>query len=121
MMMPWKNGFENMPDFSSCFLMGGSAGGNIAYHAGLRAAEEVGHLEPLKIRGLILQQAAFGGIQRTGSELRFVNEAILPPSVSDRMWESSLPIGAHEYCNPTVGGGSKLLEKIRVLGWRYYC
>lgn len=110
-------------DFSSCFLMGSSAGGNIAYHAGLRAAKEVGHLEPLNIRGLILQQPFFGGIQRSGSELRLINDPFLPPCVSDLMWELSLPIGVdrdHEYCNPTVGGGSKLIEKIKVLGWRIF-
>ncbi|KAE8022390.1 hypothetical protein FH972_008192 [Carpinus fangiana] len=100
-----------------------SAGGSIAYHAGLRAAAEIDHLEPLKIRGLILQQPFFGGIQRAGSELTHINDPFLPPCVTDLMWELSLPIGVdrdHEYCNPTVGGGSMLLEKIKVLGWRIF-
>ena len=62
--------------------MGGSAGGNIAYHAGLRAATEIDKLEPLVIRGLILHQPYFGGSQRTQSELRD-NDPILPLSVCD--------------------------------------
>ncbi|KAK7855141.1 carboxylesterase 1-like [Quercus suber] len=108
-------------DFSNCFIMGLSAGGNIAYHAGLRVAAEADHLGPLKIRGLILQQPFFGGTQRSDSELRLVNDPMLPLCVTDLMWELSLPIGVdcdHEYCNPTVAGGSKLLEKIRLLGWK---
>ncbi|KAH7537945.1 hypothetical protein FEM48_Zijuj03G0146700 [Ziziphus jujuba var. spinosa] len=110
-------------DLSNCFLMGGSAGANIAYHAGLRAAMEVDKLEPLKIKGLILQQPFFGGTQRTESEMRLVNDPYLPVCSSDLMWELSLPIGVdrdHEYCNATVGGGSEVLNQIRLLGWRIF-
>ncbi|KAL4604296.1 hypothetical protein ACB092_10G183200 [Castanea dentata] len=98
-------------DFSNTFIMGNSAGGNVAYHARLR----------IIIEGLILHQPFFGGTQRTESELRLVNDPVLPLFVNDLMWELSLPIGVdrdHEYCNPTVGGGSQRLEKIRLLGWR---
>lgn len=110
-------------DLSNCFLMGGSAGGNIAYHAGLRAASEVEQLEPLKIRGLILQQPFFGGTRRTESEIRLGNDPVFPVCCSDLMWELSLPIGVdrdHEYCNPTAGGGSEVLNQIRLLGWRVF-
>ncbi|KAI9160750.1 hypothetical protein LWI28_011187 [Acer negundo] len=78
-------------DFSSCFLMGDSAGGNITYHVGLRAAAEVDHLLPLQIRGLILNQPFFGGVKRTDSELRLFNSADLPVCATDLMWELSLP------------------------------
>ena len=109
-------------DFSNTFIMGTSAGGNVAYHAGLRVASEVENLQPLiLIKGLILHQPFFGATQRTESELRLVSDPVLPLFVNDLMWELSLPIGVdrdHEYCNSTVGGGSQRLEKIRLLGWR---
>ncbi|KAI6696252.1 hypothetical protein NL676_016371 [Syzygium grande] len=104
--------------------MGTSAGGNLAFHAGLGASVSHHDLEPLKIRGLILHQPFFGGTQRTPSELRQANNQTLPLAASDLMWELSLPIGVnrhHEYCNPVVDGGFKLsegLDKIRSLGWR---
>ncbi|OMO97971.1 Alpha/beta hydrolase-3 [Corchorus olitorius] len=112
---------RNYADFSQCFLMGSSAGGNIAYHVGLRAAGLVRELEPLKIKGLVLHQPFFGGVQRSGSELRLINDPVLPPIVSDVMWDLSLPKGVdrdHEYCNPTAHGGSKELEKLKSLGWK---
>ncbi|KAM5557255.1 carboxylesterase 1 [Rosa sericea] len=109
-------------DLSNCFLMGSSAGGNIAYNAGLRAAAEgIDLLHPLKIRGLILVQPYFGGNRRTSSELRLVNNPVLAPSVCDLMWDLSLPIGAdrdHEYCNPMAGGDSNGFDQVKALGWK---
>ena len=107
-------------DYSKCFLMGSSAGGNVAYEVGLRASIAVDDFHPLKIKGLLLHHPFFGGSTRTGSELRLVNDQILPQSATDLMWKLSLPIGVdrdHEYCNPTVGGGSNHCDKIKELGW----
>ncbi|KAH7557534.1 hypothetical protein JRO89_XS11G0174900 [Xanthoceras sorbifolium] len=112
---------QKYADFSKCILMGNSSGGNVAYHAGLRAAAEVDDLLPLQIKGLILHQPFFGGVKRTGSELRLVNNRIFPVCLGDLMWDLSLPLGAdrdHEYCNPTVDGGSKILDQIESLGWK---
>lgn len=111
--------FRDFADYKNCFLMGTSAGGNMAYHAGLLAAVE--DLEPLKIRGLILHHPFFGGSARTGSEVRLVNDPVFPLSVGDLMWELGLPVGAdrdHEYANPMLGGGSYKLDRIMLMGWR---
>ncbi|KAK9108066.1 hypothetical protein Syun_024077 [Stephania yunnanensis] len=109
---------RQLADFSNCYLMGISAGGNIAYHAALRALPL--DLKPVRIVGLILNQAYFGGVERSGSEMRLINGRVFPISVSDLMWELSLPRGVdrdHEYCNPTVGGEGRW-EKI---GWGGRC
>ncbi|KAL5746192.1 hypothetical protein ACOSP7_027338 [Xanthoceras sorbifolium] len=110
-------------DFSNCFLMGTSAGGNLAYHAGLRATAQVDDLLPLQIGGLILHHAFFSGVNMTDSELRLVEkDPIYHPSVSELSWSLCLPHEAdrdHEYCNPTVESGSKLLlDRIKWLGWK---
>ncbi|CAI8593598.1 unnamed protein product [Vicia faba] len=107
-------------DYSKCFLMGNSAGATIAYHAGLRAVENVKDLEPLKIQGLILRQPFFGGTQRTESEVRLENNPNFPLCVSDLMWELALPIGVdrdHEYSNLTAGNGvDEKYEKMKDQG-----
>ncbi|ESQ31710.1 hypothetical protein EUTSA_v10005595mg [Eutrema salsugineum] len=108
-------------DFSNVFLMGTSAGGNLAYNVGLRSAESVADLSPLQIRGLILHHPFFGGEERCGSEIRLVNDQVCPPIVTDVFWDLCLPVGVdrdHEYSNPTVGDGSEELEKIGRLRWK---
>ncbi|CAL5404922.1 unnamed protein product [Camellia sinensis] len=108
-------------DFSCCFLMGTSAGANIAYHAGLRATQVIDDLRPLKIKGLILHHPFFGGSEQVRSELGLIKDPFLTLSGTDFMWELSLPIGSdrdHEYCNPTVGSGSSQLQQIRLAGWQ---
>lgn len=105
-------------DYSNVFLVGSSAGGNIAYNAGLRAAAG-DDLAP-EIKGLILVQPFFSGTRRTGSELRLANEPHLALCYNDALWKLSLPVGVnrdHEFCNPTVGNGPARLEMIRRLGW----
>ncbi|KAK7860378.1 carboxylesterase 1 [Quercus suber] len=104
-------------DYSKCYLMGTSAGGNIAYHVGLRVSKAVDDLEPLKIKGLLLHTPFFGSTQRSGSEQRLINDPVLPPSSTDMMWKLSLPIGSdrdHEYCNPRV---VEEFDQIKKLGW----
>ncbi|KAK9724525.1 hypothetical protein RND81_05G079500 [Saponaria officinalis] len=113
----WVKKYGN---FSKCILVGQSAGGNIVYNVMLTALDFVNDLKPLTIVGSVLIQPAFGGIERTGSELRSVNDPVTPLAVGDLMWDLALPVGAgsgHEFCDPTIGGGSDKLGWVRELGW----
>ncbi|KAK7343641.1 hypothetical protein VNO77_12547 [Canavalia gladiata] len=114
---PWLTRYA---DYSRCFLMGESAGGNIAYFVGLRAAAIADQMKPLKIKGLVLIQPFFGGIKRTPTEVRIGQNATLPLPISDLMWDLSLPIGVgrdYKYSKPTLQGKDKVLHRIRELGW----
>ncbi|KAL1543462.1 putative carboxylesterase 8 [Salvia divinorum] len=109
---PWM---EELADFSRVFLMGSSAGGNIVYRTGLALLDE--DVRPMKIVGLIMNQPFFGGAPRTGSELKYYNDPIIPLHGADLLWSLALPPGAdraHEYCDPLAGGGPHE-ERIRRL------
>ncbi|XP_074318981.1 carboxylesterase 1-like [Silene latifolia] len=113
----WVNKYG---DFSSCVLMGESAGGNITYHVGLKAAVQSNDFKPLVIKGLVLIQPFFGGLERSGSEIRLENDPVVRLELCDFLWELSLPVGTdrdHEYCNPIRDGGSELVDRVRDLGW----
>ncbi|CAI9095375.1 OLC1v1031314C1 [Oldenlandia corymbosa var. corymbosa] len=109
-------------DLSNSFLMGSSAGANIAYHVGLRAgSRSSGDLEALKIKGLILHQPFFGGMKRTESELKGMDDKVLPPCITDIMWELALPEGVdrdHEFCHPVKSFKPGQFDKIKDLGWK---
>eukprot|EP00257_Ricinus_communis_P001461 XP_002511754.2 probable carboxylesterase 9 [Ricinus communis] len=103
---PW---LKDYGDFSRCYLCGRGSGGNIAFHAALKALDL--DLKPLTIVGLVLNQPFFGGNQRKTSELKFAEDQELPSHVLDLIWDLSLPIGTdrdHPYCNPTVAGPHKI-------------
>lgn len=108
-------------DLTRCYLMGSSAGGNIAYEVGFRACEAALDLEPLKIRGLVLHHPFFGGLDKTESELKLDKDPFLPLEAINNMWDYALPEGAgrdHEYCDPRKEGESGKWEVIRVMGCR---
>ncbi|XP_057778212.1 carboxylesterase 1-like [Salvia miltiorrhiza] len=92
-------------DLSNCYIMGNSAGGNIALRVGLQASRRVDELAPARIRGLILHQPFFGGEERTASEIRLAENKVIPLLMTDVIWELALPVGAnrdHEFSNPSM-------------------
>ncbi|CAO2177275.1 unnamed protein product [Urochloa humidicola] len=80
--------------------MGSSSGGNLAFFAGLR---NTNCPSSAAVRGLVLHQPYLGGVERTPSEARSGDDAMLPLEANDKLWHLALPEGAnrdHEFCNP---------------------
>ncbi|XP_021815747.1 probable carboxylesterase 17 [Prunus avium] len=101
---------------SSLFIVGDSAGANIAYNVTTQLVPcDPSSLRPLSLKGTILIQPFFGGEARTWSE----KYATQPPtsaltlSNSDVYWRLALPFGAnkdHPWCNPLANGVTKLRD-----------
>jgi len=97
---PW---FDSHADFSKVFLMGESAGGNIAHRVAMwSGGQDWGG--DMRIRGLILLNPFFGGEARTESETKERQEIpLLSVEYTDLMWRLALPAGSnrdHHFCNP---------------------
>ncbi|KAL6880184.1 hypothetical protein ACP4OV_011749 [Aristida adscensionis] len=97
-------------DFGRVFVTGDSAGGTIAHHLAVRAAD----LDPVTVRGYVLLMPFFGGVRRTPSEATCPAEAFLNLDLFDRFWRLSLPAGAtrdHPAANP-FGPESPALDAV---------
>lgn len=89
-------------DVTRCFLIGDSAGGNIAHHMAVRA--DMCKFMKLRIIGLICLQPFFSGEERTESELRLRKAIMLTLESADWMWKAFLPEGSnrdHQVANVT--------------------
>jgi len=106
---PW---LDSHADFSAVYLIGDSAGANIAHHVvTLRGGVEAWN--PITLRGSILVEPYFGGEQRTRSESECPRDAVLNLEGSDACWRLSLPVGNdrdHPFSNPRSPGAPKLEE-----------
>lgn len=97
-------------DFSRIFLVGDSAGANIAHNVSTRLCSGT-ILSPLIINGQILVQPFFGGEARTSSEKYYYmvqpRHSVLNLAASDTYWRLALPPGSsrdHPWCNPLANG-----------------
>nr|CAD1842159.1 unnamed protein product [Ananas comosus var. bracteatus] len=83
-----------VPDLSSCFLAGDSAGGNIAHHVARRYSAAIGSWHRLRLAGLVAIQPFFGGEERTESEIRLAGAPLVSVDRTDWLWKAFLPEGA---------------------------
>jgi acetyl esterase/lipase len=99
-------------DFSRVYLLGDSAGANIANHVLLQCGG-VEAWNPMRVRGAIFVQPYFGAVQRTRSESECPPDVWLSLQLSDAAWRLSLPVGSdrdHPFSNPWSPGAPKLEE-----------
>jgi len=106
---PW---LESHADFSQVYLLGDSAGANIAHHV-IALSGGVGVWSPMRVRGAILVQPYFGAERRTRSEIECPPGAFITLQMSDTCWRVSLPVGSdrdHPFSNPWSPRAPKLEE-----------
>ncbi|KAK7260303.1 hypothetical protein RIF29_26244 [Crotalaria pallida] len=102
-------------DPSRCYLFGCGSGANIAFFTAMQVHDK--DLHPLRICGVIMNQAMFGGEKRTSSELRCATDQLFPLPAVDMLWELALPKETdrdHRYCNPMIKGPHlNMVEKLK--------
>nr|GEV66273.1 probable carboxylesterase 18 [Tanacetum cinerariifolium] len=78
-------------DLTRVFVVGDSAGGNLAHHIAYRACGF--EFKRLKVAGVIAIQPFFGGEERTDSETRLEGTPIVSVKRTDWTWKAFLPQG----------------------------
>eukprot|EP01018_Ginkgo_biloba_P040902 Gb_24448 [translate_table: standard] len=102
-------------DFSRCFLAGDSSGANIVHNVAARITGTAGVTKPLEIRGAILIQPFFSGMNYSKWESEEFDPG-LPQHWIDVYWRLALPVGAnrdHPACNP-LGKDSPEFNEIQL-------
>ncbi|KAK7380173.1 hypothetical protein VNO78_32645 [Psophocarpus tetragonolobus] len=79
-------------DLSKCFLVGDSAGGNLAHHVAVRVVK-LG-LREIRVIGLVSIQPWFGGQERTAAEVKFEGAPLVSMERTDWLWKAFLPEGS---------------------------
>ncbi|KAI3989395.1 hypothetical protein MKX01_033375 [Papaver californicum] len=104
--------FPSNAYLSRCFLVGDSAGGNIAHHVAVRAAK-TDVLHEIKIIGVVLIQPFFGGKERTESEIRLKRAPLVSIARTDWLWKAFLPQGSdRNHAAVNVFGSDKSVEEM---------
>lgn len=105
---PW---LMNHADFSRVFVMGQSAGGNIAHHVAV--FKPIDELKPLIVQGIVPIVPFFSAEAISESEKNVSEDEILPLGKHHTFWRLALPLNAtrdHPYCNPLSADAPKLAE-----------
>ncbi|CAI9293534.1 unnamed protein product [Lactuca saligna] len=89
-----ENKSKSLPENANllrCFIVGDSAGGNIAHHVAQRACEF--NFQRFKVIGVVAIQPFFGGEERTDSEIRLAGTPLVSIERNDWVWKAFLPEG----------------------------
>ena len=79
-------------DVSKCFLVGDSAGANLAHHLAVRVCKA--GLQEIRIIGLVSIQPFFGGEERTEAEIKLDGSPLVSIARTDWWWKVFLPEGS---------------------------
>ncbi|KAJ4967515.1 hypothetical protein NE237_019364 [Protea cynaroides] len=101
-------GFPTFADLSRCFLVGDSAGGNLAHHVAVRSGKT--NFKRVKVIGQISIQPFFGGEERTESEIRLAKAPLISVERTDWMWKVFLPEGENRDHEAVNVSGSRAID-----------